>query len=495
MIEVVRLILAAVFAVAAVTKLADLRGAAQAAQSFGAPRRAAWPVALLVAMAELGIAAGLVPAVSARPAATVAAALVAVFTVAIAVALLRGRAPDCHCFGQLHSAPAGPATLARNAALAALAVLVASRPAADPTLLELGAAGVAIVVVAQALLSFTLLRRYGRALRQIEELEAGTRRVAPAVGTPAPDFKLPSLDDGDVTLAGLLRRAQPLLLVFADPGCGPCHALMPNVADWQRSLADRLTVAVVTRGDREENLAVAEEHGLGNVLVQEDREVHQLYGILATPSAVLVGADGRIEHAVAAGAEAIERVVEVLAPAETQALEPARGRRERAVAAVVAGGLAATASVAQASPGGRAQQPTNPEVQAIGAAVKAAEPRLLAASGRSLTTVRAQATLKGGATVRAKRKAARQALAAERRQVLALQATVAKLAATSVEARNVKLIVNNSLSLLAQSLAMRQQAIGASPAASSRLLDQGKQLFLKSADAGAAAGELLGARR
>ena len=53
------------------------------------------------------------------------------------------------------------------------------------------------------------------------------------------------------------QRPRPnVLLVFADPDCGPCHALMPRVADWQRSLADRLTVAVVGRGDREDNLVV-----------------------------------------------------------------------------------------------------------------------------------------------------------------------------------------------------------------------------------------------
>ena len=42
----------------------------------------------------------------------------------IARAISRGEAPDCHCFGQLHSAPAGRGTLARNGVLAALAGVV-----------------------------------------------------------------------------------------------------------------------------------------------------------------------------------------------------------------------------------------------------------------------------------------------------------------------------------------------------------------------------------
>ena len=35
--------------------------------------------------------------------------------------LARGRKPECHCFGQIHSAPVGWKTLARNGVLAAVA--------------------------------------------------------------------------------------------------------------------------------------------------------------------------------------------------------------------------------------------------------------------------------------------------------------------------------------------------------------------------------------
>ena len=46
------------------------------------------------------------------------------FVVGIGVNLARGRNPECHCFGQLHSAPAGWKTLARTGALAAVAGLL-----------------------------------------------------------------------------------------------------------------------------------------------------------------------------------------------------------------------------------------------------------------------------------------------------------------------------------------------------------------------------------
>ena len=48
--------------------------------------------------------------------------------------MARGEEPDCHCFGQIHSAPAGPPTLARNAVLAGCAAVIVaygSGPAVD----------------------------------------------------------------------------------------------------------------------------------------------------------------------------------------------------------------------------------------------------------------------------------------------------------------------------------------------------------------------------
>jgi hypothetical protein len=62
---------------------------------------------------------------TARWGALVALLLMAFFAAAIGVTLSQGRRPDCHCFGQLHSAPVGWSALARNVVLAAAAAWVA----------------------------------------------------------------------------------------------------------------------------------------------------------------------------------------------------------------------------------------------------------------------------------------------------------------------------------------------------------------------------------
>src|SRR5919202_6859076 len=116
-----RLLLALVFVVAGVAKLADRAGSRQAAVDFGVPVSLATPLGVLLPLAELAVAAALIPTVTAWWGALGAFALLLVFAAGIGINLARGRQPDCHCFGQLHSAPASRATLARNGVFAAVA--------------------------------------------------------------------------------------------------------------------------------------------------------------------------------------------------------------------------------------------------------------------------------------------------------------------------------------------------------------------------------------
>jgi Methylamine utilisation protein MauE len=111
---IARLVLAAVFSLAGVAKLSDLKGSRRAIIDFGVPSAIAAPLGLLLPVAELSVAATLLLASTAWLGALGAMALLSVFVVGITYNLARGRKPECHCFGQLHSAPAGWKALARN---------------------------------------------------------------------------------------------------------------------------------------------------------------------------------------------------------------------------------------------------------------------------------------------------------------------------------------------------------------------------------------------
>jgi hypothetical protein len=51
----------------------------------------------------------------------------------------------------------------------------------------------------------------------------------------------------------------------------------------------------------EENKTKAKQHGLTNVLVEKDWEVSSSYEVRGTPSAVLIGPDGKVASPVAGG--------------------------------------------------------------------------------------------------------------------------------------------------------------------------------------------------
>ena len=83
------------------------------------PARLAASAGPALPLAELAVAVALVIRPSARWGAPGALLLLPVFIAGVARAMSQGRTPDCHCFGQLHSEPAGRSTLIRNAAPAA----------------------------------------------------------------------------------------------------------------------------------------------------------------------------------------------------------------------------------------------------------------------------------------------------------------------------------------------------------------------------------------
>jgi peroxiredoxin len=304
---------------------------------FGVPAALASSLGLLLPLSELAVAAALLPAATVWWGALGALALLLLFVVGIAINLARGRKLECHCFGQLHSAPAGWRTLTRNGVLAAMAAFVVwqSQNGAGPGVLGwiggLSTAQLAALVlglVALALLGgqwwflLNLLRQNGRLLTRLEalegRLEAGGATMpfdnsVPHAGLPvgdeAPAFSLSGLHGETITLNSLRSSGQPVMLLFTDPGCGPCTALLPEIRRWQREHSEQLTVSLVSRGGLEANRAKATEHGLRGVLLQKDWEVSEAYEVRGTPSAVLVAPDGKVASPVAGGAEGVRALL------------------------------------------------------------------------------------------------------------------------------------------------------------------------------------------
>lgn len=369
-----RLLLAAVFLLAGVAKYADPKGTTKAFTDFGLPRVPAAFVALVLPVVEAGVAIALIPVASAWYGACGALALLGIFIGGIVFAMVRGRKPDCRCFGQLHSAPVGRSTLIRNGVLGALAGwLVWMGPAhVGPSVWQhLEAAGDderRLFFVAAVILCFL----FWRALRQRsgEEKTAAVegplfdwgdeedssepaaseaassdsdndtpstpapkpqpRPRAPApqprprdpvlqniidmgigwpVGTLAPAFRLPDLAGEQHSLHALLESGKVNFLVFSSPHCESCRALWPDLGRWSREYGQALNLIVVSSGSGTEKLAKQNGVEMSRVLLQQEFEISDAYGVSSTPAAVLVGGDGRIRSELRVGREEIQKLI------------------------------------------------------------------------------------------------------------------------------------------------------------------------------------------
>lgn len=343
-----RIALAIIFIAAGTAKLFDLEGSRRAVTGFGVPERFASPAALLLPITELAIGLGFILRSTAWWSSIAAIVLLLGFIAAISVNLAKGRTPDCHCFGQLHSAPVSWRTLARNAAMAIFAGFIAWQgpsnsgarvggwtdawTAVAERWLLLAVAVAVIAIAAEAWLLLNLLDQQGRILLRLDAAEVrlgtsnqrghtntrnGMRQTAGLpIGSPAPAFTLPNLDGEHSSLVELLSPGKQLVMVFSDTNCSGCMALLPDISSWQREQPD-LAIALVSRGSRESNRAKMTGHGLDHVLIQIDREVAVSYQAPGTPAAVLVRPDGTIGSSLAFGVDAVRTLIgEVITEAD-----------------------------------------------------------------------------------------------------------------------------------------------------------------------------------
>ena len=323
---VARLLLAAVFLLAGVAKLADRKGSTKALRAFGLALGLVEPMSWLLPAAEITAAVGLVPLASAWYAACGALALVGIFVVGIGVNLARGRNPHCHCFGQLHSAPVGWPTLVRNALLGAIAAWLVSRgpleigPSFWAHLASAGNHERRMFILAACVLSFLLFR----ALRPRQPAEpqivaeespmpepAAPPPIVPAdglpIGSPAPDFALPAVTGQQRSLTSLREEGKTICMVFISPYCESCTALLPAIGNWTREHQESFNFVVVSRGTPKENLAKLKDFDASRVLLQQAFEVSEIYGITANPTAVLIDADGLIQSNLVVGRDEIRQ--------------------------------------------------------------------------------------------------------------------------------------------------------------------------------------------
>jgi peroxiredoxin len=118
-------------------------------------------------------------------------------------------------------------------------------------------------------------------------------------GRLAPDFRLPRVDEGDLSLSDF--RGGRVLLVFSDPDCGPCDELAPQLQAIHLQRPE-IQVLVVGRRDVEANRTKATKLGLTfPIVLQKQWEVSLKYAMFATPIGYLIDEQGILASDVAVG--------------------------------------------------------------------------------------------------------------------------------------------------------------------------------------------------
>ncbi len=335
-----RIILSGIFALAGVGKLLDLNGSEKAIKDFGVPDILAKPFSVLLPFTEILIAILLLFIQTSWLGAIGGFLLLLIFIGGMLFQMAKGNAPDCHCFGQIHSEPVGAKSLIRNGIFAILAFFLVLSGKDNQGLSVFDSSnnsegnfmsfilGLATVGLLAAVVFYLkkISEQQTQIMRRMEILEltalGGGREIEREnlahpnnglpIGAPAPDFVLPDINGRNISLENLLMQAKPILFFFISPTCNPCAALLPEIETWQSELKGKLNFVFVSNGKVKENSDKLAGDGFKQILLQKDREVALLFGAEWTPTAVLVNTDGTVASRTAVGDKAIREMLEIV---------------------------------------------------------------------------------------------------------------------------------------------------------------------------------------
>lgn len=154
-----------VFGVAALGKVADRASFVRALRNQGlTSRRARRVVAVAIPASELGCAIALWIPSGRRPAAVVAALMLAAFSVVLVRSILTGVQSGCGCFGSSTRDRVSWVSVVRNAVLIALALVAAVSPTEGfgPASAFLAGMGIGVLVLVADLVAAALARTWAR---------------------------------------------------------------------------------------------------------------------------------------------------------------------------------------------------------------------------------------------------------------------------------------------------------------------------------------------
>jgi len=250
----------------------------------------------------------------------VAAAALLLMLVYLVLIIRAFRSPvdvDCACFGALGDERVTAVTIVRNAWLTALAAITlwvaVDERAVIARLAEISRSDLwwLVSVVAAAVTAALVLRvdRSADSQDADAEVEAWSDEERDYVRSRIPAVPV-KLADGTTTDLRTLSSQRAQLLLFVSEGCGSCVPVIEAVPEWRKELPQLDVRFVLQVGP----------HVSGLTSTEEPQTLHDLkgyakesFGTGATPSAILLGADGLLAGGPVVGSVGVRRFVSEIA--------------------------------------------------------------------------------------------------------------------------------------------------------------------------------------
>jgi thiol-disulfide isomerase/thioredoxin len=323
-----RLILAAVLGVAGASKLADPAGSRKALADFGVPVSVTSSLSIFLPLIEIASATVLLFTSLSWYGAVAGTILFAAFSAGMIVQMAKGKSPNCHCFGQLHSEPVSYKSLVRNAVFLVPAVTLVTAGSGrqglgladvNMAVAQLFAVFLCVLLLAAAVFFLRkisdqqtqiirrveLLELISKDGEQVERREAGHPQDGLPIGANVPNFNLPDIQGGSFTNSDLQTLRRPSIFFFVSATCTPCKVLAPRFDEWEAELGSRVNLIFVSSGTPDENVGKFGSGAEKIVLLQSEREFADLFQARWTPTAVFVNVAGRVASHPATGDAAI----------------------------------------------------------------------------------------------------------------------------------------------------------------------------------------------
>lgn len=116
------------------------------------------------------------------------------------------------------------------------------------------------------------------------------------LGSQAPNFTLPDLDGNSTELSALVAE-KPVLLIFWATWCPTCVEEIPVLNEWTAKYPGLKIIGINVQEPAERVKEFSRSQGiLYPVLLDQEGEVAQRFGLVGIPASVLILPDGRIAY-------------------------------------------------------------------------------------------------------------------------------------------------------------------------------------------------------